>query len=387
MNTSQARERIRTHTGLNAFISLTQESGDGTIVGIKDVVEVRGTVTTGGGAILPTVPSDNDAPVVRAMRSCGCIVIGKTNLHEWAFGVTSANPHYGAVGNPRVPDRIPGGSSGGSAAAVAAGLVEWALGTDTGGSIRIPAALCGVVGFKPTIGAIDTTGVIPLSRSLDTLGPLAPNVATASRAFAQMCGDRDWVPEASVAGFRLATAAGWGEDLDRESTEVWERITHGLPTISLPSRVELNEVGFTILLCEAAAFHRSWIERWPEKYGRDVLDPLMRGLQVPRDDYVSALLRQSRLRLEVDQALASSGVDALLAPATRIAAPRRSDSFERADLTGYTRPFNTTGQPVVCLPVPGTELPIGIQVVGRHGMDARLLRIALALETQWAGQS
>src|ERR1700674_1551448 len=138
MNANAARERIRAHADLNAFISLTEESGDGTIVGVKDVVDVRGTINTGGGVILPAQISREDAAVVQAMRSCGCIVVGKTNLHEFAFGVTSVNPHHGAVVNPRAPDRIAGGSSGGSAAAVAAGLVTWALGTDTGGSIRIP---------------------------------------------------------------------------------------------------------------------------------------------------------------------------------------------------------------------------------------------------------
>ncbi len=386
MKVGDARERIAARADLNAFVSLTEESGDGTVVGVKDVVDVRGTVNTGGGAILPAVASPDDAPVVSAMRSCGCVVVGKTNLHEWAFGVTSANPHHGHVRNPRALDRIPGGSSGGSAAAVAAGLVDWAMGTDTGGSIRIPAALCGVVGFKPTIGSLDTTGVIPLSRSLDTLGPLAPDVATAALAFAQMRGDRAWTaePAAPLSNFRLAVVAGWAEDLDAVVAPVWKRVSAGLPQIDFPSRAELNDAGFTILLAEAAAFHRQWIATVPEKYGSDVLEVLRRGLQVSRQAYVEALLKQSRLRAAADDALASAGVDAVLVPATRIAAPLVGEHFERPDLTGYTRPFNATGQPAICLPVSGCEVPVGIQVVGRHGMDANLLRVALALEADWS---
>ena len=385
MNAETARERIRARSDLNAFIELTDEMGEGTVVGVKDVVDVRGTVNTGGSVVLRPLVSDVDAPVVAAMRKSGCIVVGKTNLHEFAFGVTSANPHYGVVVNPRAPDRVAGGSSGGSAAAVAAGLVDWALGTDTGGSIRIPADLCGVVGFEPMIGSVDTTDVIPLSRSLDTLGPLAPDVQTAARAFAQMRGDPAWASGSTPSSeHRLAVVAGWGDDLDAETSRAWSIATRGLPSIDFPPRPELNAVGFTILLAEAAAFHRRWLETVPEKYGADVLEPLQRGLRMSRAEYVDALREQSRLRIQADDAMASQKVDALLVPATRIVAPRLTDRFERSDLTGYTRPFNTTGQPAVTLPAPAAEIPIGIQVIGRHGTDLKLLQIAMALEKDWA---
>jgi Asp-tRNA(Asn)/Glu-tRNA(Gln) amidotransferase A subunit family amidase len=386
MNARQAREEIAARPNLHAFISLTEETGEGTAVGVKDVVDVLGAVTTAGARILPAVPSTEDAPIIRAMRAAGCVVVGKTNLHEFAFGVTSINPHYGAVVNPRAPGRIAGGSSGGSAAAVAAGLVTWALGTDTGGSIRIPAALCGVVGFKPTIGTFDTTGVVPLSRSLDTLGPLAPDVDTAAMAFAQMQGERDVRAQAPVAlsEFRLAVIGGWGDDLDAQTSAAWQMMTRGLPAVDFPARAPLNEIGFTILLAEAAAFHRHWLETVPKRYGKDVLEPLRRGLEVSRDSYVAALMEQARLRTLADAALESQGVDAVLVPATRIIAPRLADNFERQDLTGYTRPFNTTGQPVVCLPMPTAGVPIGIQLVGRHGQDGRLLTIAHAVENEWA---
>src|SRR3989442_1957908 len=151
-------------------------------------------VTTAGGVILPAEPATDDAPVITRIRQAGCVVVGKANLHEFAYGVTSVNPHYGPVRNPYDSSRVAGGSSGGSAVAVAEGMCDWAVGSDTGGSIRIPAAFCGVVGFKPTIGTVETEGVIPLSRSLDTLGPLAPDVRSVARALEMMSGLTDLVP-------------------------------------------------------------------------------------------------------------------------------------------------------------------------------------------------
>ncbi|HEV8596507.1 MAG TPA: amidase, partial [Candidatus Dormibacteraeota bacterium] len=173
MRVDEAKARISEHTELNAFISVSEETGDGAVVAVKDLVDVRGMVTTAGGIILPRVPAAEDAPVVKRIREAGCVVVGKANLHEFAYGVTSVNPHYGTVRNPHDPTRVAGGSSGGSAAAVAAGMCDWAIGSDTGGSIRIPGSLCGVAGFKPAFGSIDIGGVIPLSPSLDTLGPMA----------------------------------------------------------------------------------------------------------------------------------------------------------------------------------------------------------------------
>ena len=173
---------------LNAFISLTGDDGDGPKVGVKDLIDVRGTVTTAGSPLRPDVRAEHDAPLIERLRAAGCVLVGKTNLHEWAYGPTSDNPHFGPVRNPHDPTRIAGGSSGGSAAAVAVDACDWAIGTDTGGSIRIPAGLCGIVGFKPSLGAIPTDGVVPLAWSLDTIGSLAPDVATAFSAVELMRG-------------------------------------------------------------------------------------------------------------------------------------------------------------------------------------------------------
>src|SRR4030081_3487665 len=181
MELGAARKRILERADLNAFISVSSEEGQGTVVAVKDLIDVAGMVTTGGGVILPREPAAEDAPVVKRLRREGCVMVGKTNLHEFAYGVTSVNPHYGAVRNPHDPRMVAGGSSGGSAVAVATAMCNWAIGTDTGGSIRIPASLCGVVGFKPALGSIETAGVIPLSRSLDPLGPIATDVAGVAR--------------------------------------------------------------------------------------------------------------------------------------------------------------------------------------------------------------
>jgi Asp-tRNA(Asn)/Glu-tRNA(Gln) amidotransferase A subunit family amidase len=382
---AEARERIRAHADLNAFISLTDEEGDGPIVAVKDLVDVRGTVTTGGGSFAPQVPAERDAPVIRRMREFGCVVIGKANLHEWAYGVTSQNPHHGPVRNPRAPDRIPGGSSGGSAAAVAAGLCDWAVGSDTGGSIRIPAALCGVVGFKPTIGAVETEGVVPLSRTLDTLGPLAPDVRSAARALELMSDLTGLVPDRPrpLDRLRVAVPRGWAQGLAPEIAAVWDRVTGGLPEIDLPDPGRMGQAALTILLVEATAFHRDRLLEHPDGFGADVRALLEQGLEISRHRYSMALLEQSHVRVETEAALA--GWDAVLAPATRVPAPRLGEPYDRADLTGYTRPFNATGHPVIALPAPTGGPPVGIQVVGHFGQEAALVEVALALESAWAG--
>jgi Asp-tRNA(Asn)/Glu-tRNA(Gln) amidotransferase A subunit family amidase len=383
MTPADARERIRGSRDLNAFISLTDEDGEGPVVAVKDLVDVRGTVTTAGSVLMPDAPAELDAPVIRRMREFGCVVIGKANLHEWAFGVTSQNPHYGGVRNPRAPDRVPGGSSGGSAAAVAAGLCDWAVGSDTGGSIRIPAAFCGVVGFKPTIGTVDTEGVVPLSRTLDTLGPLAPDVRSAARALEMMCDLSGLVPDRprQLSELRVAVPRGWGDGLAPEIAAVWQRACAGLPEIDLPYRERMAAPGLTILLAESAALHRRRVEQDAGRIGEDVLALLRRGTAVSRHEYSVALIEQSRVRVETEGAM--GGWDAILAPATRVLPPRLGEEYDRADLTGYTRPFNTTGHPVIALPAPVDGIPVGIQVVGHFGAEAALVEVALALEAAW----
>jgi aspartyl-tRNA(Asn)/glutamyl-tRNA(Gln) amidotransferase subunit A len=375
---AQARKRIQEQQSLNAFISVSTEEGSGTVVAVKDLVDVAGMVTTGGGVILPSRPATVDAPVVAHLRREGCVMVGKANLHEFAYGVTSVNPHYGAVRNPHDPRMVAGGSSGGSAVAVAAGMCDWAIGSDTGGSIRIPASLCGVVGFKPALGSVDTTGVIPLSRSLDTLGPLAPDVAAAARAFSMMSGEA--TPAEPVNEPRLAVPKGWVTGLDRPTEEAWRLVSAGLPEIDFLDRERLFQVGLTILLVEAAVYHRRWASEWPEKYGADVIAHIRRGLTILAVDFDEALVEWAQLREGAIRAM--EGIDALVLPATAIVAPLVESGNEvREPLSRFTRPFNTTGQPVVTLPAPVRGLPVGIQVVGSTNGGA--IGAASWLERKW----
>lgn len=363
---------------LHAFISMSGETGSGERVAVKDLVDVRGMVTTAGGIILPNVPPTEDAPVIRRLREAGCVIVGKANLHEFAYGVTSVNPHYGAVLNPHDTSRVAGGSSGGSAAAVAAGLCDWAVGSDTGGSIRIPSSLCGVAGFKPEYGSIEIGGVIPLSQSLDTLGPIAPDIATAVHAYTLMSGED--VTLAALDEPRLAIPAGWVRDLDGPTEAAWKRVSAGIPEIAFGSREELHQVGLTILLFEAAVYHRKWATEMPEKYGADVLRLIRLGFDVPESDYRHAI--EARAELATTARELMRDVDALLLPATAIVAPPVTAGYEvREPLSRFTRPFNTTHQPVAVLPAPVDGLPVGIQVAGKTNEGA--LRAAAWLEQSW----
>ena len=382
-NLAQARDQIRRLAHLHAFISLTEEEGDGPVVAVKDIVDVRGTVTT-AGSLVPQISASSDAEVIERARESGCVVVGKTNMHEWAFGTTSVNSHHGTVHNPRDPSRIAGGSSGGSAAAVAAGMCAWAIGSDTGGSIRIPAALCGVVGLKPTFGTVSTRGVLPLSRSLDTLGPLAPDVLSAARALEMMTGRTGLVPQHPVpAGqFRLAVPAGWAVNLDRETQTVWERVATGLPEIVLPDRDRMQRVCLAIMYAEVAAFHRVRMEEHPERYSADILARLQDTLKVSGAEYIEALEDRERICVEVEEAL--QDVDALLVPGTACVAPLIGQADVAEPLARFSRPFNVTGQPAIAIPAPTNGLPIGIQVVGKRGEDAHLIEVAWSLERLWS---
>ena len=363
---------------LNAFIFRADEPGPGERVAVKDLVDVKGMVTTAGGIILPKVPAPEDAPVVRRLREAGCMFVGKTNLHEFAYGVTNINPHYGNALNPHDPTRVAGGSSGGSAVAVATGECDWAIGSDTGGSIRIPGSLCGVAGFKPVFGSIEIGGVIPLSPSLDTLGPMARDVATLAHAYSLMSGEE--VSLESLTRPRLGVPRGWVKDLDGPTAAAWQTVAAGIGEIDFGEREALHQVGLTVLLYEAAAYHRRWATETPEKYGADVLRLIRLGFDVSEVDYRQALTARAELAAAALRKM--DPVDALIVPATAIIAPSVDAGPEvREPLSRYTRPFNTTHQPVVVVPAQVDGLPVGIQVVGRTNAGA--LRAAAWLERSW----
>jgi aspartyl-tRNA(Asn)/glutamyl-tRNA(Gln) amidotransferase subunit A len=373
--------RIRTLEDLHAFISVSDQTGQGQAVAVKDLVDVKGFPTTGGGVVHPRVPAVADAPLVQNIRAAGGWIVGKTNLYEWAYGCSSVNPHFGDVPNPRDSSRSAGGSSSGSAAAVAAKLCEWAVGTDTAGSIRIPASLCGVVGFKPTFGTVDTDRVISLSRSLDTVGALATSVRVAAEGVAMMTGTTAPPAKPPPGDLRLAIPEDWISDLDDHTAQVWRGLSKGLPSIALPDRSAMTATLATIQIAEASAFHREWLSRWPERYSRDLQRKLRRGLDISAVDYLEARDEQHRFRALVEDAL--STVDALILPATAVVAPLLNGPELREPLLRFTRPFSLTGHPVIVIPGAISGLPVGIQVVGRYGRDQELIAVAGHLERVW----
>jgi Asp-tRNA(Asn)/Glu-tRNA(Gln) amidotransferase A subunit family amidase len=267
---------------------------------------------------------------------------------------------------------------------VAAGACDWAIGSDTGGSVRIPAALCGIVGFKPTFGTIDTRGVVPLSFSLDTIGSLALDVATATRAVAMMAGIEDWgsIDPIPVARLSLGVPRGWVSGLDAQVGKAWAVVSEGLPEVELPSLDAMQKACLDIMLSEAAAFHKEWMETRPDDYGPDVLARLRTGFAITGAEYVRAIKDRELMREQV--ATAMQGLDAILLPSTASVAPLIAPEIDTQPLVRFTRPFNLTGQPVFSLPAPVDGLPVGIQVIGHAGRDIELAAVAAGLERAWS---
>lgn len=379
-------------------------------VAVKDLFDQAGLPTTAGAAIRREHMAEETATAVRRLQDAGAIVIGKTNLHEFAFGVTSVNPHYGAVANPWDPECIAGGSSGGSAAAVAAGFCAAAMGTDTGGSIRIPAALCGIVGLKPTFGRVSRHGVVPLAWSFDTIGPMTRTVADAALMLSVLAGPDPRDPTTGRYGpftdtaidvplaFRVGRLVGafFEETLDDEVADALERTCDVLTRAGgrvIPVHVDTIDAGqvaqTTILFAEAAAYHQRAYPGGLAEYGPDVRELLAAGATIPATAYVEAQQVQAAVIGQVRRLL--EDVDVLLCPTVPIPAPRiaevdptRSEGWRRvrAPLSRFTRLFNLTGLPAVSIPVGRTRagLPIGAQLAAAPGQEGRLLGISAALE-------
>jgi aspartyl-tRNA(Asn)/glutamyl-tRNA(Gln) amidotransferase subunit A len=379
---STARERIARTTHLNAFITLLGgEPERHEVVAVKDSVDVAGIVTTVGCAAQDPLPAAVDAPLVSQIREHGGAIVGKTNMHEWALGLTSANRHFGDVRNPHDPSRVAGGSSGGSAAAVAAELCDWAVGGDTGGSIIVPAALCGVVGYKPTFGLVDTTGTSPVSQSLDTMGALASRVTIAAHAVEMMTGLTSLQPTAvpDFTSLRVAVPENWVSTLDSTYRPVWQAIAGQLPSTILPTRAEMHRASEMISLAEAARNHSRWFGSVArsDRYPDDVWARLQIGKALSEEDYRATLERSRRFRSAVDSAL--QDFDVLMVPATHCVAPLIGQT-PAAELSYYCKPFNATGHPTIAVPVPTNGLPTGLLLVGRRDGDADLLAAAAGLE-------
>jgi aspartyl-tRNA(Asn)/glutamyl-tRNA(Gln) amidotransferase subunit A len=379
-------------------------------IAVKDLFAIAGVPNTAGSLVYRNRVPAFDCAVVERLIQAGAVMLGTLNMHELAYGITSANPHFGAVRNPWNPDRSPGGSSGGSGAAVAAGLVFAAMGSDTGGSIRIPASFCGTVGLKPTYGRVSRYGVLPLGHTLDHMGPLARTVRDAAIMVNAIAGfdardpassrrpAEDFIPPegSSIRGLRIGFAESFfferiepGVDSAvRAAMARAEALGAQMRPVRVPDPAAINAVGQIILLSEAAAVLEPYRKR-RELFGADVLALLDQGSLVPATDYIQA----QRIRRFMQRSFAKvwGEVDCLITPTTAITAPPigqatvtvgGGDEPVRPAATRMSRPFNVLGLPALSIPcgLDASGLPVGLQIAGPPFEEARLLRVGAALE-------
>jgi Asp-tRNAAsn/Glu-tRNAGln amidotransferase A subunit and related amidases len=421
------RQIERLNSSLNAFITVidlqdalkSQLPGDnasssnalrGIPIAVKDLFDTAGIRTTAGSIFFAENIPQEDAFVVERLKQAGALIVGKTNTHEIALGVTGNNPHYGTARNPWDAARIPGGSSSGSAIAVATGMALGALGTDTGGSIRIPASLCGIVGFKPTFGRVSLRGVFPLSWNLDHVGPLTKCVKDAA-SILQVISVYDPIDPASskmltgdylghlvddVTGRKIAL--GVGDYIESADAEVLSAVREAVQTFeSLGCKVQEVNVDWmrdaalankTMTQSDGAAVHRDRLKEHPEMFGEDIRRRLEDGASTTSTEYILARRTQAEVKKRFEQFF--EAYDLLITPTTPITAPtiEGHDAVEQAGrLTRFTAPFNLTGLPALSLPCGLTEqgLPIGLQIVSRAWADAKVLNAGYAFEqaTEW----
>jgi aspartyl-tRNA(Asn)/glutamyl-tRNA(Gln) amidotransferase subunit A len=347
--------------------------------------------------LLGNVPA-RDAEIVSRLRAAGAVLVGKTNLHEFAYGTTSEDSAYGPVRNPVDSSRSPGGSSGGSAAAVASGMGFASIGTDTGGSIRIPAAACGCVGLKPTYGEVPVEGIIPLSTSLDHAGPITRSVADASLVYQALRGaPRIVPPEETRVAPRIGVLQGYFRDVLEPQVGIafdaalslLEAAGARLPAREVPHASETGTTYLNVQLPEASAYHADWMKKDPGAYMPRVRERLEMGRKVLAEDYVMARRNAVKLTGEVEEALA--GCDVLALPTLPIAAPvigtetlrlNGGDLPVRALMLRLTQLFDVTGHPAISLPCgkTGGGMPVGLQLVGRRKGVPALLSTALWCE-------
>ena len=363
-------------------------------VSIKNLCDVAGETTLAGSKALDDAPpASDDAPVVARLRAAGAVIVGSTNMSEFAFSGVGFNPHYGTPGNPADRTRVPGGSSAGAAVSVGDRMAVAALGTDTGGSVRIPAAVCGIVGFKPTARRVPIDGVVPLSTTLDSIGPLANSVECCAIVDAVFAGEPVILPpEAPLAGLRFAVPMHFVmDDLEPVVATVFERALTTLSglgvkieRIDLPELNELNTINArgTFAASEAYAWHRKLIERRGADYDPFVHPRIMRGKEMGAADYIDLLAARTDLQKRVSAITAN--YDAVVMPTCAIAAPTLSevstpDGFAAKNmlLLRNTTVGNVLDRCAISLPchVAG-ELPVGFMLMGETMADKRLLSIA-----------
>jgi aspartyl-tRNA(Asn)/glutamyl-tRNA(Gln) amidotransferase subunit A len=377
---------------------------DGAILTIKDLFDVKGEVTRAGSKLLADTgaPATDDAPAVKRLRRAGAVIVAKTNMTEFAFSGIGANPHYGTPGNPADRTRAPGGSTSGGAVAVADGMCEITIGTDTGGSCRTPAAFCGIVGYKPSRGRIPTDGAFPLSFTLDSIGPMARSVADCAKADAVIANE-EYVASApaSIADLRIGLAQGMPLDkleepvarafdaaVQRLSAAGARLVETVLPEID--GMVEVNTRYGGIAPAEAFYVHRERLETQGGRIDPNVRQRIEKARTLSAADYIAMLRRRAELARAVDARLAD--IDVLAMPTSAVVAPvlaelsspevwgrRNAMSLRNTSMWNF---FDTCA---ISLPLPGDGgLPVGLMLVARHGHDARLFRIAESVERRLA---
>jgi aspartyl-tRNA(Asn)/glutamyl-tRNA(Gln) amidotransferase subunit A len=395
----RGKRKTRTDRGLLHGIPLS----------LKDNICTEGIRTTAGSKILRDYFPERDAPVVTRLKQAGAVLLGKTNMHEFAYGVTTNNPHYGAARNPWDTTRIPGGSSGGSAAAVAGGLCFGSIGTDTGGSIRIPAALCGIVGLKPGLGRVDVTGVIPLSVTHDCVGPLARTVADTAILFrAIVDGNGKGESERShLSSTRKLSKVRVGIPRDfffdvissevQKSFHAAVKCIRGLGAkikeVSIPLLAQTEQAGNRIAWAEASYYHQQtgWFPSRAAEYGEDVRSRLEAGMKVLAVEYLEAMEQRRTFISQLREVMEKEAIDVFMVPSTPIAAPvigeettrvAQSDHPTRALLLRLNRPANLAGLPAISVRCGFTAggSPVGLQFIGADRSERLLLGIADAYQ-------
>ena len=410
---------------LNAFIAVTADDAlararqadkeiaagrylgplHGIPVSLKDLLDVEGVATTAASRLREGRIARCDAPVVKHLRAAGAVFVGKTNLHEFAFGTTNEDSGWGPARNPIDPARSPGGSSGGSAIAVRTGMSVVSIGTDTGGSVRIPAAACGIVGLKPGWGEISAEGVVPLSRQLDHVGPLARSVDDAAILYDVMRGAQPGAHGGTherPSAFRFGVLEGYfaerlSAEVERVVRAAYDALARAGATCTAKTIAHAKDIApvyLHLVLADAAAYHATSLQERPHAYTENVRVRLEMGRHVLAEDYVRALRGREIITGEVNRALEE--VDVLVLPALAIEAPplgvttvtvSGGQEPVRNAMLRCTQPFNVSGHPAISIPcgTTSTGLPVGLQLVARRGRTADLLRVARAVEQTLQG--
>ncbi|WP_242123468.1 AtzE family amidohydrolase [Sphingobium sp. Sx8-8] len=380
----------REAAAVDAMMAAGQDPGPlaGVPYGVKDLFDIEGLSTTAGSALYAGAPpAAQDAEAIRRLRAAGAVLVATLNMDEFAYGFATINARHGTTRNPHDLDRLAGGSSGGSAAVVAAGLLPFSLGSDTNGSVRVPASLTGIYGLKPTHEGLPMEGVFPFAESFDDVGPFTLSVRDMQLVWGILSGKA--APEPGIRSFRVARLGGrFGENVDPDQADAMDRIAPGAPVVDLPDIARARSAAFLITAAQGGALHREALARDALAFDPATRDRLLAGALLPEAIHDQAQDFRARFKTAILDLIAD--FDILLAPATPCVAPRVDDpriwidgalTPARADLGIHSQPISFTGLPSLAVPLyrPG-RLPIGLQLIGRPGTEPVLFRFAAMLE-------